>query len=359
MSSLIFFVILGVLIVVHEFGHFIIAKKVGVKVEQFSLGFGPNLLRRKFGDTEYSISAIPLGGFVKMAGDDLEQYKGKPFEFYSKSILQRAMIIFFGPLLNYLLGFLIFWFIFFVGYPAVTNKIGGLKDGYGAKLAGLQVGDRVLAVDGVKVALWEDLFRNLQMRKDPDRVLLAVQRGSTQFDLDVKVTQQQLDDSGKKRSVGLLGIISSDETVKVKYGIFQSFTLGLERTWDLTTLTYQVLGRIFTGRLSLRDSVAGPLSMYDLTAKTAKMGLIAVVNLTALLSISLAIFNLLPFPVLDGGHILFLGLEKLRKKPLSLKVDRAITQLGFTMLISLMLFVTYNDVVRLFGDKISKFFGRL
>ena len=141
-SILVFILILSLLIIVHEFGHFIAARLNGVRVEQFSLGFGPQIFKKKAGDTEYSISLIPLGGYVKMSGDSQAEYKKLDYEYFSKAPGKRFQIIFFGPFLNYILGFLFFWFILFAGYPSLTTKVGGLIDGYGAKEAGLAVGDR-------------------------------------------------------------------------------------------------------------------------------------------------------------------------------------------------------------------------
>ena len=357
LNLLIFLFILGLLIIVHEFGHFIVARRMGVRVEKFSLGFGPQLLKKKRNDTEYTISAIPLGGFVKMAGDNLGEYKGQPDEYFSKTPGQRFQIIFFGPLLIYILGFLFFWLIFFVGYPTLTSKVGGLLDGFGAKEAGLQVGDRIIAVDGEKVDYWEDLQRMIQSKKAAAEVRLSILRHDQEFQVDVQIKEKQLDDQlGEKRSVGLIGITPFDEIVKVKYGFINSFFLGLKKTFDLTIMTYKGLWRLMTGKLSIRESVTGPLGIFYITSKAASLGIIALLHLIAVLSVSLAIFNLLPLPVLDGGHILFLGLEKLRGKTLGEKSERIITQIGVTVIVSLAIFVTYNDILRFFGDKLSKFF---
>ena len=157
LNMLVFIFVLSVLIFVHELGHFIFAKRMGVRVERFSLGFGALLWKRKVGDTEYCIGSIPLGGYVKMSGDSLEECKGKPYEYYSKSPGKRFQIIFFGPLFNYALGFLVFWFIFFTGYPSLTTKIGGLLDGFGAQKAGLEAGDRIIAINGKKIVFWEEM----------------------------------------------------------------------------------------------------------------------------------------------------------------------------------------------------------
>lgn len=355
MAFLIFLFILGLLIIVHEFGHFIVAKRMGVRVERFSLGFGPQLFKRKKKDTEYVLSLIPLGGYVKLAGDNLEEYKGNPDEYLAKSPGQRAAIIFFGPLLNYVLGFLFFWLIFFIGYPMLTTKVGSLIDGLGAKEVGIQVGDRIVAVDGQKVDLWEELQKIIQDKKSTDVVKVSLLRNNKELVYEVKIKEKELDDLlGQKHSVGLLGITPEGEIVQVRYGPIESFILGANKTKDLTVITYRALWRIARGKLSMRESVTGPLGLFYITSKAAKVGMVALLHLIAVLSLSLSIFNLLPFPVLDGGHLVFLAMEKIRGKTLGLKAERIVTQIGLTVIISLALFVTYNDFLRFFGEKISK-----
>lgn len=350
----IFICILSILIIVHEFGHFIVAKKIGVRVEKFSLGFGPQLMKKRKNDTEYSIAAIPLGGYVKLAGDNLEEYKGEPYEYFSKAPGKRFWIILCGSLLNYALGFLCFWFIFFAGYPALTARVGGLIDGFGAKDAGIQVGDKIIAVDGKKVEFWEDLQSIIQSKKTAAEVKISVLRADKEQVVSVKIKEKQLDDLlGQKRTVGLLGITPADETIRVKHGFIESFLLGVNKTCDLTIITYQALWRMITAKLSIREA-SGPLGIYFITSKVAHQGMIAILNLMGLISVSLAIFNLLPLPVLDGGHILLLVIEKIRGKALSIKAERIVTQIGFTFIITLTLVVTYNDILRIFGDKISK-----
>jgi len=358
-NTIIFFFILGILIIVHEFGHFIIAKKVGVRVEKFSLGFGPRIFSKQKNDTQYSISIIPLGGYVKLAGDSIEEYKGRPDEYFTQAPGRRAAIVFFGPLLNYILGFLFFWLVFFAGYPTLTTKVGGLIDGFGAKEAGIAVGDRVTAVDGKRVDYWEDLQNVIQTKRMNNVVRLSVLRENKEYTLDVKIKEKALDDAlGAKHSVGLLGITASDDIIKVRHGVGESLFLAAKRTEDLTILTYKALWRMVSGKLSLRESVTGPLGIFYATSKAASMGVVVLLHFVAVLSISLAIFNLLPLPVLDGGHILLLGIEKIRRKPLSLKLEQILTQAGLTLIVSLALFVTYNDLVRLFGENLSKFFNK-
>ena len=358
-ALIIFFVILGILILVHEFGHFIIAKYAGVKVEQFSLGFGKIIFKKKTKGTEYRISLIPLGGYVKLAGDSLEEYKGAPDEYLSKPVKARAAIIFFGPLLNYVLGLLFFWFILIIGYPALTTKVGGLVEGLGAKDAGVIAGDKILAVDGKKVVFWEDLQKIIQSKKANLPVRLLVLRANKEYSIDVTIKSKELNDPfGHKKSFGILGITPDDEVVTVKHGILESFILSLQKARELTIMTYKGLWFMVTGKLSFRDSVTGPLGIFYITSKAAQLGAIAVMHLLAVLSISLAIFNLLPLPVLDGGHLFLLGIEKIRGKRLGLKAERIINQVGLGLIISLAIFVTYNDIARIFGEKIIKFFSK-
>jgi regulator of sigma E protease len=356
-SILVFLFILSVLIIVHEFGHFIMAKKMGVRVEQFSLGFGPVLFKKKKKDTEYSVSLFPLGGFVKLAGDNLEEYTGKPDEYLSQKPSRRFWIIFFGPLLNYLLGILFFWVICFSGYPALTTKIGGLIDGFGAMEAGLKVGDKITAIDGKRVEYWEDLQKVIYSKNSKESVSVLLLRDGKEIALPVRIKEKDIEDrTGKKRKLGLLGITPFNEIVTVRYGFFKSFIVGFNKAKDLTVITYKSLGLLITGRLSMRESMTGPLGIFFITSQAANLGLIAILHLMAVLSLSLAIFNLLPLPILDGGHIFLLALEKIRGKALSLKIDQIVNKIGTALLISLAIFVTYNDIVRNFGDKISKFF---
>ncbi len=355
MATVIFILILSLLIIVHEFGHLIAARINGVRVEQFSLGFGPQVFKKKKGDTEYSISLIPLGGYVKMAGDNRAEYKGKPDEYLSKPAGRRFQIIFFGPFLNYILGFLFFWCIFFIGYPTLTTKVGGLIEGYGAKEAGLKVADKIIVVDGRKVAIWEDLQRQIQERKSKAQVMLTVLRDNRELTFNVLIKDKVIDDQlGQKRALGIIGISPFDELVEVKHGFFESAGLSFKKIINLTMITYQGLWRLASGRMSMRDSMTGPLGIFFITSKAAKLGLIAVMHLIAILSVSLAIFNLLPLPILDGGHLFLLGLEKIRKKALGIKAEEIINNIGFTLIITLALFVTYNDIVRIYGEKASK-----
>ncbi len=355
----VFLLILSVLIIVHEFGHFIIAKKTGVKVEQFSLGFGPVLFKKKKKGTQYSLSLFPLGGFVKMAGDNLEEFKGEPDEYLSQSPGKRFWIIFFGPLLNYILGVLFLSVIFFTGYPSLTTKVGGLLDGFGAQESGIAIGDKIVSIDGEGVEYWEELQKIVSSKKDKGSVDISLLRNGKIMEFSVRIKEKEIElQSGSKKSFGLLGITPSEEIVTVKYGMLKALGMGLLRAKDITLVTYKALGSMITGRISMRDSMTGPLGIFFITSKAARLGVIAVMQLMAILSLSLAIFNLLPFPILDGGHIALLAFEKIRGRPLGAKTERIINKVGVSFIIFIGVFVTYNDIVRNFGDKITKLFAR-
>ena len=354
-ATLIFILILSLLIIVHEFGHFIAARRNGVRVENFSLGFGPQLFKKKVGDTEYSLSLIPLGGYVKMAGDTLSECKGRSDEYFSKSPGVRFQIIFCGPLLNYILGFLFFWVILFAGYPTQTSKVGGLIDGYGAKVAGLQVADKIIAINGIPVDTWEEMQKQIQENKNKSPIVVSLMRNNQKLEFNIALKSKVLDNQlGEKKTLGIIGITPFDEVVSVRHGLIESAYLGLKKTVDLTIMTYKGIWRLASGKMSMRDSMTGPLGILDFTAKIARLGIIALIHWIAVLSVSLAVFNLLPLPILDGGHIFLLGLEKLRKRTLGPKTEQIVNNIGVSLMIVLALFVTYNDILRLYGDKISK-----
>ena len=350
LSIILFLLVLSVLVIIHEFGHFIAARKMGVKVEKFSFGFGPKLLGIKRGETEYIISLVLLGGYVKMAGDEPASAVGRPWEFLSKSVGQRFGIIFSGPLLNYLLGFVLFWFVFFAGSPVATSKVGSVLKGYPAETSKILAGDRIIAVDGKTTKYWEELTDIIHNKKEGD-LTLKVERSTPSGvrTLEMKLMPQRkeiTDIFGKKRAISLIGIAPSDEIVSVRYGFFQSFFKASEQIYRLTTVTCQSLFFMITGKLSVKESVTGPIGIYMITTKAAQLGIVYLLQLVAILSASLAIFNLLPVPVLDGGHILFLLIEKIRGKPLSEKFQGIAMQVGLALLIALMLFASYGDLFK-------------
>ena len=362
MSLVYFLIVLSVLVLVHEFGHFIAAKRIGIRVEKFSFGFGPKLFSVKTGDsdTEYLISAIPLGGYIKMAGDEPgESLTGKSFEFLSRSVWERFLVIFAGPLLNYILAFLIFSVIFMFGSPTLTTEVGSLLKDYPAQMSGLSLGDKVIKVDGKDVRYWEDMTEIIRKHLEGP-IRLTIEKNGKISDVEIQPVIREIKDIfGKSTKIALLGIAPSQKIENVRYGFFESFSKGFRKVIDLTAITYKAIWSIATGRLSVKESMTGPIGIFIITGKAAQMGLIYLFHLIAMLSASLAIFNLLPLPVLDGGHILFLFVEKLRGKPLSVKVQENIANMGVGLLILLTVFIFYNDIVK-FGifDHIRKFFRK-
>ena len=359
-SLIYFLLVLSVLVLVHEFGHFIAAKWVGIRVERFSLGFGPKLFSIKRGDTEYQISAIPLGGYIKMSGDEPgEKITGKKFEFLSRSVWDRFMVIFAGPLLNYVLAFLIFSIIFMFGSPMLTTEVGSLLKDYPAEKSGLSLGDKVVKVDGKNVKYWEDMTGIIHKHLEGP-IVLTVEKDGKVSEIKIQpLIREAKDIFGKNVKIALLGIAPSQRIENVRYGLLESFSKGFRKLVDLTIITYKAMWSIVTGRLSVKESMTGPIGIFIITGKAAEMGLIYLFHLMAMLSASLAIFNLLPLPVLDGGHILFLFVEKLRGKPLSVKVQENIANAGVGLLILLTVFIFYSDIVK-FGvfEHIIKFFRR-
>ena len=344
----------------HEFGHFIVAKKTGVRVEKFSIGFGPEIFGFTKGGTRYQVSLIPLGGYVKLAGEtEAEGIKGEKWEYMSRSVGERARIIFAGPLLNYMLAFFIFSFVFIAGSPTLTATIGGVVPDYPAEAAGIREGDKILEINGESISYWDDVTRIVHTNREP-RIELVIERDGRSMDLTVQPKSEDLKTIfGSKKRVGLIGIRPAETIVYVKYGFIESFYMGAKKLFTLTYITYRALWAIVTGAVAFKDSVTGPVGIFYMTGQAAKLGIVYFLQLMGVISASLAIFNLLPVPVLDGGHLSFLAIEKVRKKPLSYKLQENIAQVGLVLLLCLMAFVFYSDFMR-FGifDKVLGFFGK-
>ncbi|MEW6008575.1 MAG: RIP metalloprotease RseP [Candidatus Omnitrophota bacterium] len=358
---LIFLAVLSVLILIHEFGHFIVARRLGIRVERFSLGFGPKLFGIKGKETEYVICAVPIGGYVKMAGDSRQTVRGEKDEFLSRPVGQRASIVIMGPIFNYILSFFCFWAVFFIGFPVLTSKVGSLIENMPAKEAGVKVGDRIISVDATATSYWEDVATIIHEKKEGEIVNLKIERDNKQIDMRIapefKKTKNLL---GEEVTVAIIGIAPSEEAVEVRYGLLESLKLGATRLIDITSLTFQALGRMVIGGLSLRESVTGPLGIFFATTRASKYGLTALLHLVAVLGVSLGVFNILPVPLLDGGHLFFLAIERIRKKPLSLKLEELLNKISMSFLLLLVLVVFYNDLIRYrIFEKILKFFSSL
>ena len=258
LSLIAFFVVLSILVLVHEFGHFITAKRLGVRVEKFSLGFGPKLLSIKRGDTEYMISAIPLGGYVKMAGDEpWEKLSGQKWELLSRSVGDRFKIIFAGPLLNYFLAFVIFSVIYMFGSPTMTTEVGGLIKDFPASQQGMLIGDKVIAIDGKPVKYWEDMTGTI-FKHTEGAMIVTIERAGKTFDMSITPKVRTTKDIfGNVVKIAQIGVVPSQKIESVKYGFFESIHMGGKKLLNLTTTTYKALWSIATGRLSMKDSLTG------------------------------------------------------------------------------------------------------
>ncbi len=359
MSLLIFLIVLSVLIVVHEAGHFIMARSLGVQVERFALGFGPTLFARRIKGTEFALCAIPLGGYVKMAGDERNSCKGEQGEFYSQSPGHRSLIVLMGPAVNYVLAYLCLCVVFMIGYPTVPAKIGTIMDGYPAKTAGLKVGDQILSIDSQSIQSWEDVQKFVAKSKAPALQFIVLRSGQ-QIEKTIVPTVEKLENIfGQKEDIRLVGIRPPEEVILLTFPFAQSIQKAWERLWDITTTTYKALYRMATGAMSAKDSMTGPIGIFFIIQKAAEMGFSYLLYVVGVISASLAIFNLLPLPVLDGGHLFLSGLEKLRGKPLSQKTDETIARVGLSLIICLAVFVFYSDFAR-YGwiDKIVGFWQK-
>ncbi len=436
LTNIIFFIIaLGILVFVHEFGHFIIAKKSGVGVLKFSLGFGRKLIGKKIGETEYQISAFPLGGYVKIIGENpeeevSEEERGKSFS--NKPIPKRVAIIVFGPLMNLVLAFVLLCLVALIGFkvpafieapprvgwiePDSPGQRAGLSEGdliiriddrkvstweevelivatnpkarlrldieregeivtkelapverglFGAGYAGLQPelppiideiiegdpadlgglrkGDLVLAIDGEEMRHWSQMA--MTIRKNPEKTLtFRVKRG--QEILSFSIMPKAVDI--KEKTIGLIGIsIPAGDTVHKRYGLFRAIVWGGSQTLEQTKMTLTILWRLLVRKIS-HKALGGPISIFVFAGATAKTGITEFMRFMAGLSIMLAIVNTFPIPILDGGHLLFLGIEAIRRRPISVRTREFAYRVGLVFIIMLMIIVFYNDIYRFF-----------
>ncbi|MBT9137789.1 MAG: putative zinc metalloprotease [Syntrophomonadaceae bacterium] len=421
--------VLGILIFFHELGHLMMAKKLGVRVEKFSFGFGKKLFGFKIGDTEYLVSAFPLGGYVKMAGDDPEKLKGSPEEFFSRSVRGRIAIVAAGPVMNLLLVFFFMTLVGIVGFrlPVHENIVGMVEEGSPAENAEIRIGDRIISVGGQSITDWhalgivregilkaeekilpptvaviieregETIVKELPLKEswgiepyisakigrvlpgmpahrqglmDGDKIIavnnqsiiswqglsgrihespgehliLTIEREGEIFNLDIIPFSHELPD---RKIIGLIGIEPPMADYRVvRLGAFEAVSAGISTSISQLGMIYRGLWQLISQPAQMREAVGGPILIAQLAAEHAKAGVDQLILFIALLSNVLVVMNLLPIPVLDGGHILFFSIEGLRKRPLPLKVQNVLQQVGLSILVLLMLFTFVNDTLR-------------
>ncbi len=427
-STLAFLFVLGVLIFVHELGHFLMARRIGVRVLTFSLGFGPKLLNVKRGDTEYCISAIPLGGYVKMAGENPEDTRtGAADEFLSKGKWQRFQVLVMGPIMNLLLSFAVMCVVLYQGaqvpaYEQHAVVVGSFADNSVGAQAGIKVGDRIVSVDGKTVANWDD-FGTAIVTKAKREVSLSIVRDGQPVQIAVvpaaqgkyelgdigilPVVHPQVEDVSAGEPAAQAGLQKGDvlldmgdqkniayerliptirasdgkplpirirrgdtemaltvtpekigdhfmigahfnnyETRTVDPGPLEAVKLSVQKNYEWTVMIFQTLGGLFTRETSVKQ-LMGPVAIADLSGTAAHAGWIPLFSLMAMISLNLGLLNLMPIPVLDGGHIFILALEGLARRDFSMRVKEKMLLGGFVLLMMLMVTVIYNDLMRI------------
>jgi regulator of sigma E protease len=353
-----FIIVLGILVFIHEFGHFILAKKLGVGVITFSLGFGPKLIGRKVGETQYQISAVPLGGFVKLVGENREEEvkeEDRARSFLFQPAWKRALIIFAGPFFNLLLSLVIFWFVFLAfGMPQeqlpLPSKIGGLDPDLPAMKAGLKKGDTILSIDGISVSTWDELS-SLIRKSEGKEITIFVDRKGEILEFKVQPVLSKQEYEGKfYYIIGIQMPIEETTYLYKKVGVYEAISSGVTYTWFMTKMTVIFLEKIITGAMSAKN-LGGPIEIARQAGKQGRKGLPYLLNLIAVLGIGLLILNLLPIPILDGGNLLFIAIEAIIGRPISVKKMEIAQQIGLFFLILLFIFVFYNDIFRLFSQR--------
>lgn len=350
-----FILVLGLLIFVHELGHFLFAKLFRVRVLKFSLGFGPKLIGRTYGETEYVISTLPLGGFVKMFGENPDEQNIAPEDrkasFAHKPVWQRFLIVLAGPLFNLLFCVVLFFFIFaFIGLPTPVDntRIGKVNEGSPAEAAGLKDGDLILRIGDNETQSWLDVLEQVK-GSGGEEISIVVKREFDTLTLRVQPAIDTVKDifGEEVEQRYMIGIMKADDVTYEDIGVVESLRSACLQTWMYISLTSQGFLKIIQ-RVIPASELGGPILIAKIAGEQMKAGWLNLLYFMGLLSVNLGILNLLPIPVLDGGHLVFLTIEGIRRKPMAEKAQIFAQQIGIGLLGTLMLFVFYNDIARFF-----------
>jgi regulator of sigma E protease len=358
-----FLFVLTIVVFFHEFGHFLVARRCGIRVLTFSLGFGPEVAG--FNDrhgTRWKISAIPLGGYVKFFGDEnaasvpdhaaaaVMSEEQKRDSFIGKSVGQRAAVVVAGPLANFVLAIAIFALLFMtVGKPTATARVDSVLPNSAAAAAGFKPGDLVTAIDGEKIGSFADMQRIVSVSAG-ERLTVVVERSGKLVTLEATPQLKNMKDAfGNEHRIGVLGISRSMAPGDVRtkrLGPLQAIGQGAEETWFVIDRTMSYIAGVFAGR-EAASQLGGPIRIAQVSGEVASAGFAALMHLTAVLSISIGLLNLFPIPLLDGGHLLFYGIEAVRGRPMSERAQEVGFRIGLAIVVMLMIFATFNDILHL------------
>ncbi|WP_199085611.1 RIP metalloprotease RseP [Bosea sp. ASV33] len=360
-----FLFVLTIVVFVHELGHFLVGRWCGVDVKTFSIGFGRELFG--FNDrhgTRWRFALIPLGGYVKFSGDadassapddaavSRMSAQERARSFPAQSLPERAAIVAAGPIANFLLAILIFaGSAFFFGKQVLIPRVDAVVAGSAAEKAGLKAGDIVIAIDGQKIASFSDMQRIVSTRPD-ERLEVSIERDGGTVTVPVTPSLTEMKTQLGTQRIGVIGVKASprpEDWKTQRFGLVESAQAGFVETWFVVTRTYDYIAKLLTGREST-DQLSGPIRIAQVSGIVASNGgLLGLINLAAILSVSIGLMNLLPVPMLDGGHLLFYFYEALRGRPLSPRAQEIGFRLGLALVLMLMLFVTWNDIVHVRG----------
>ncbi len=349
MLEIIYIIItLGLTIFVHEFGHFVVAKRLGIKVESFSIGWGPKIFGFKRNETEYIISLLVfLGGYVKLAGELPEEAeKVGEGAFLNQPAYKKIAVGCAGVVQNYLLAIILMWIVFISGIPNLKPVVGELKKGYPAETSGLKKGDEIIEVNGNKIKYWDELTDAIT-KSTGAPLLITIKRTGKTMNFKITPKIEEVEDVIKdKKDRAFIGIMPSEQDVIVeKIGIIDAGNRAIQQTWFFTVLTVKGVYKMITRKIA--PDIAGPIGVAQITWKVAKTGILNLLMLIAIININLALFNLLPIIPFDGGLVFIFLIEFITKKRMSLKVQEALAQFGWALIITLIIFVTYNDIMRI------------
>ena len=358
-----FLFVLTIVVFFHELGHFLVARRCGIKVLVFSIGFGPEIVGfyDRYG-TRWKIAAVPLGGYVKFFGDDnaasVPDHEAaaamseaeKAVSFVHKPVGPRAAVVAAGPIANFVLAIAIFAGVFMaVGKQTTSARVDAVQPTSAAQAAGFQPGDLVLAIDGEKIASFADMQRIVSVSAG-EPLNIEVERGGVHVTLKATPQLKELKDNfGNVHKLGVLGISRSmapGDIKTQKMGPLAAVAAGAQETWFVVERTLSYIGGVFTGR-EAADQLGGPIRIAQVSGQVASVGFVALIHLTAVLSVSIGLLNLFPIPLLDGGHLLFYAIEAVRGRPLSERAQEVGFRIGLAIVVMLMIFATFNDILHL------------